>query len=78
MAGLPPSVVERAKRILMQLEKAGGAPRIETTTATLQMTLFEAAIHPVVEELQSIDPNRLSPMEALQLLARLHTDAKKR
>ena len=78
MAGLPPSVVERAKRILMQLEKAGGAPRIETTTATLQMTLFEAAIHPVVEELQSIDPNRLSPMEALQLIARLHADAKKR
>ena len=77
MAGLPPSVVERAKRILMQLEKAGGAPRIETTTATLQMTLFEAAIHPVVEEMQSIDPNRLSPIEALQLLARLHVDAKK-
>jgi hypothetical protein len=42
------------------------------------MTLFEAAIHPVVEELQSIDPNRLSPMEALQLLARLHIDSKKR
>jgi hypothetical protein len=42
------------------------------------MTLFEAAIHPVVEELQSIDPNRLSPMEALQLIARLHADAKKR
>jgi hypothetical protein len=62
----------------MQLEKAGGAPRIETTAATLQMTLFEAAIHPVVEELQAIDPNRLSPMEALQLVARLHLDAKKR
>lgn len=78
MAGLPSVVIERAKSILAQLEKSGGAPRIDAIMAPLQMTLFEAAIHPVVEELQALDPNLLSPMDALHLIMRLHTDAKKR
>ena len=78
MAGLPSVVIERAKGILAQLEKNGGAPRIDAITAPLQMTLFEAAIHPVIEELQALDPNLLSPMDALHLIMRLHADAKKR
>ena len=42
-----------------------------------QLGLFGAAPHPVVERLRSIDPNTMTPMEALALLAQLRDDAQR-
>jgi len=78
MAGLPPTVIERAKEILADLEKDGskrrdtlGGASIPAKSQKLQMTLFEAEEHPVVEALRGLDINTLSPVEALIALQKL-------
>jgi DNA mismatch repair protein MutS len=82
MAGVPSEVIERARAVLAQLEKEGrsrketvGAPAPEQRTAPLQMTLFTAEEHPVVEELKSLDLSVLSPIEALNRLYALQVKA---
>lgn len=84
LAGLPPSVVERAKEILKNLEGEElddkGRPRLargETAEAPAQMTLFGAAERKLREELKSIDVSNVTPVEALNLLHKLAEEAKK-
>jgi DNA mismatch repair protein MutS len=84
MAGLPPTVIERSKEILSDLEKDGskrrdtlGGVSVAPKSQKLQMTLFEAEEHPVVEELRGLDINTLSPVEALIALQQLQKSAKK-
>jgi DNA mismatch repair protein MutS len=43
-----------------------------------QLALFASDPHPVVERLRSVDPNNLTPLQALELLARLVEEAKER
>jgi DNA mismatch repair protein MutS len=72
LAGLPRSVVARARQILAKLEGArdlGQAP---------QLALFAAAPapeppaeSPLVARLRELDPDRITPLEALRLLAEL-------
>lgn len=75
LAGLPPAVIHRAQDVLKTLELgAGGQPR--TVTAELaaqppaQLSLF-AEPSPVLERLKALDPNALSPLEALTVLYEL-------
>jgi DNA mismatch repair protein MutS len=76
LAGLPESVVERAREVLRELE-AGGRPLTTPIPAPkpkvveYQLTMFDPEPHPVVERLRQTDVNRLSPLEALNLLAEL-------
>jgi len=42
----------------------------------LQLTLFAAPEHPVVDELRRIDLNSLSPLEALKRLAELQSQTR--
>lgn len=79
MAGVPPEVVDRAEQILREFEKRGvqgaiqppqsDAPSIRTQK--LQLTLFEAATHPVLEALRELDITALTPVEALMRLDEL-------
>ena len=89
MAGLPPEVIERAQEVLRELEREGGragkrdvAPGAGAVSsahrARLQMTLFEAEPHPVLEEIRRVDLSTLSPIEALNLLYRLQQEAKEK
>lgn len=78
MAGIPPEVIERAREILKSLERSGsGASRDLGALADsapvprrqkVQLTLFEAEPHPIIEELQSLDITSLTPIEALMKL----------
>lgn len=69
MAGVPPTVLKRATEVLSELEQKADAPKaIKPSTQKLQLTLFEADDPEVVKALQSLDPNALTPMEALRLL----------
>jgi DNA mismatch repair protein MutS len=72
LAGVPKAVIQRARRILQQLEdasRAGGA----------QADLFarsapaepELAADPLRDALAQVNPDELSPREALELLYRL-------
>jgi len=69
MAGVPQKVLTRAAEILGELEEKSQAPKaIPATTQRLQMTLFDIEEPPVVKELQKLDVNRLTPIDALRLL----------
>jgi DNA mismatch repair protein MutS len=87
LAGLPPVVLDRARKLLALFEgeeivsALGGAGRKEVAgrpgKASLdQLTLFGSAPNPVVEELKKIEPEKMTPMEALALLDRLVTRAR--
>jgi DNA mismatch repair protein MutS len=89
LAGLPADVVGRAKEILSNLERGEldrqGQPRLAqhpsgtvARSTAPQLPLFgpEYEPHPVIEELKGIELDRLSPLEALNLLARLADKAK--
>jgi len=78
LAGLPASVVRRATEILRALEQdevqRGGRPTVSgpPTADQRQLALFQAAAdHPVLDRLRRLDVDRLTPLEALTLLADL-------
>jgi DNA mismatch repair protein MutS len=84
LAGLPASVVNRAREILTALEQdelaRGGRPSVTPTTdgPQQQLGLFQftaPATDQLAERLRAIDTDRLTPLEALALLAELKKDA---
>ena len=82
LAGIPASVVRRAGEILRSLEQdelqRGGRPSLTGQPAVeqRQLGLFQpAGDHPVVERLRHADVERLTPIEALNLLAELKREA---
>ncbi len=70
LAGLPPAVLHRAREVLKRLESSAPAQGTTTPIAPAQMPLF-AASAPALERLKEIDPNALSPLEALTTLYEL-------
>ena len=80
LAGLPAGVVVRAQEILRNLESTEfdreGRPRLAHSDKAApggarQLTLFTGQDDAVLEELRRADPDRLTPLEALALLAEL-------
>jgi DNA mismatch repair protein MutS len=74
LAGIPRSVVASAKRKLVQLENQN------VTNNNAQVDLFasnaiapEVALHPVVNALESVNPDDLTPKQALEVLYHLKT-----
>lgn len=67
MAGVPRTVLSRATEILEGLEGTA-SPAVAQSTQRLQMTLFEVEEPPVMKELEKVDVNRLTPIEALSLI----------
>ena len=68
LAGLPTSVIARAKALLARFEDQGQS----TTDAgdAFQLGLFAPARDPIAEELAALDLAHLTPIEALNLLAK--------
>jgi DNA mismatch repair protein MutS len=81
LAGLPAPVIARARTLLRSLEggdlvRAAGAVG-RTAAPTEQLGLFGSALpHPVVGRLAAVDPDQLTPLQALQLVAELHAAAR--
>lgn len=83
LAGVPRSVNERAKQILAQLESehlgTDGRPKISTNLkarprSDIQLTLFGAVEHPLLDEIRELVIDQLTPLEALQLLGKWKSD----
>ena len=69
MAGVPRTVLARASALLAELERSADAPKVpEAATKKLQLSLFEFEEPEVLRELQSLDVNRLTPIDALRLV----------
>lgn len=80
LAGLPQEVVERAKEVLHTLEQqdiAAGptSEAVSRVAPPVQMQLFEGVRDPVVEKLKALDPDTMSPLDALIQLKRLQDEA---
>jgi DNA mismatch repair protein MutS len=77
LAGLPESILARARALLQALESGdGGAGRPRATSDTLQLDLFSArrkspGSEEVLATLSELDVNRLTGLEALTLIALL-------
>jgi DNA mismatch repair protein MutS len=73
LAGLPTEVVQRAWQILTLLESghhvAGATP--PPLPDVDQLTLFAQGPHPVLKELLTLDPEAMTPLEALNRLSEL-------
>jgi DNA mismatch repair protein MutS len=79
LAGIPKSVTAQARRYLTELERERDALR-SSASPQVELPLFVApgpeippAESPALEALRALDPDALSPREALQLLYRLKT-----
>jgi len=75
LAGLPHEVIERAREVLAEHESAEqqvtGHLSPGAEPAPPQLTIFTPLSQPVLEKLREVDLNRLTPLEALNLLAEL-------
>jgi DNA mismatch repair protein MutS len=67
LAGLPRPVVQRASEILHQLEASSGKAVKLNPDSPRQLALFPET-NPLLDELQTLDVNTLSPIEALNKL----------
>lgn len=71
LAGLPNSIINRAKEILKELESGSNAPTvIKEKSKDMQMSLISND-NAVVERLSEVDLNTLTPIEAINLLYEL-------
>jgi len=81
MAGLPRGVVHRAHEVLVDLEAKGnnksgpGAKNRRPAPTTLQISLFGEK-SPVLEELENLQVDSLTPLEALNKLYELQNKAR--
>lgn len=78
LAGLPAPVLDRARQVLKSLESGHivNTGQRRSAVAAPQLPLFAEQHHPLVEELRGTDPNNLTPLQALDLVARLVDRAK--
>ena len=82
LAGFPPGLIARAMELLAELEgthsgggsglgrKSAGEAGVESDAG--QLSLFESR-HPVVDRLRALEPDRMTPLEALNVLHALRT-----
>ena len=74
LAGIPAAVLDAARDKLRELEQGAHQPQAPAApgTAPAQVDLFsEAPPHPVVDALEELQPDELTPRQALDLLYRM-------
>jgi DNA mismatch repair protein MutS len=71
LAGVPAGVVERARELLRQLEGGEGPVAPRPGPQTEQLSLFTPPDAQLRREQAALDPDRLTPLDALAALARL-------
>jgi DNA mismatch repair protein MutS len=74
LAGLPSVVIERAKRVLKQHEKAERQSVQVETDAPMQLTMFTPLSQRIVDRIEGTDVNSLTPLQALNLLEELQQE----
>jgi DNA mismatch repair protein MutS len=74
LAGVPRSVVTRARQLMGQLAVhvgKGGKPRAAATAVAPQVGMFDGVDQQALAQLRSLDMNRMSPMQAWEALKML-------
>ncbi len=82
LAGLPAAVIERAKHILRQHEKqersAAAEVQVEAAAEPVQLTIFTPLSQRIVDRIEAVDVNALTPLQALNLLEELQQELKEK
>lgn len=79
LAGLPAAVIERARHVLRQHEKQERqSVQVETAPEPLQLTIFTPLSQRIVDRLEAVDVNALTPLQALNLLEELQQELKEK
>jgi DNA mismatch repair protein MutS len=76
LAGIPRSVTAEARRYLTELERERDALRSHLSPQQPQLSLFAPAPSPVLDKLCALDPEEMSPREALDLVFKLRDAAR--
>ncbi|MEE3498554.1 MAG: DNA mismatch repair protein MutS [Ruminococcus bromii] len=73
LAGVPQSIINRAKEILSELESGKSETKTEKSHESddMQLSLISSAQTPIIDKINSVDINTLTPIEALNLLYEL-------
>lgn len=83
LAGLPLTVIERARQLLAQFESADNdqvplsSSQPQAAAMQRQLSLFDNASDQLLQELRNVSIDDLSPREALDILAELQQRAKR-
>jgi DNA mismatch repair protein MutS len=79
LAGLPAVVIDRAKHVLRQHEKQERqSVQVETAPEPMQMTIFTPLSQRIVDRIEAVDVNALTPLQALNLLEELQQELKEK
>jgi len=79
LAGLPAVVIERAKHVLRQHEKQERqSVQVETAPEPMQMTIFTPLSQRIVDRIEAVDVNALTPLQALNLLEEIQQELKEK
>jgi DNA mismatch repair protein MutS len=85
LAGIPPAVIGRAKKILYNIEQGEYDPvgsaclfrkEADVNRGPVQLDLFRKPENPVFDKLSSADISRMTPLEALNFLNELQEKLK--
>ncbi len=76
LSGIPNSVIERAKEILKNTEEEGIVTYKSVVKDDVQMPLEMQGADEIIKQLQAVDVNTLTPIEAMQILFDLCNKAK--
>ena len=76
LAGLPASVIARAKAVLKQHEQSEKRTVAVETDAPLQMMMFTPLSQRILDRLEETDINTLTPLQALNLIQALQSEIK--
>ena len=76
LSGIPSSVTDRAKEILKKTEEEGVVTYKTATSTDMQLPLEMQGAQEILRELQTVDVNTLTPIEAMQILFDICNKAK--
>ncbi len=68
LSGIPNAVIERAKQILKKTEEDGVVTYKSVSSNDIQIPIEMQAAEEILQELQEIDVNTLTPIESMQIL----------
>ncbi|MBQ0105362.1 MAG: DNA mismatch repair protein MutS [Armatimonadetes bacterium] len=68
LAGLPESVIKRAKSVLRRFEENDTSSHIVPKPEEYKLSLFDIVPDPVLEEIKKLDLNTISPIEAMNMI----------
>ncbi|HEX3880735.1 MAG TPA: DNA mismatch repair protein MutS [Bryobacteraceae bacterium] len=77
LAGLPQSVIERAREVLKMHEGTVAEELKPHDVGPVQIQLFEPVGHGIAERIRALNLDELRPIEALRLLAELQQELKR-